>query len=163
VSDEGWLRRRVTAPLRLMLRHGSTPEKVAISLALGAALGLFPLLGTSTLLCFAVALLFRLNHPAIQLANYLMYPFQIPLILAYVRFGESLTSSPPVPFDPRVLAATLRADPTALVARFGLTACHAVLGWVAAAPLLIGVLYAAALPLMRGLQAQWSLSSRPGP
>jgi uncharacterized protein (DUF2062 family) len=163
VSEGGWLRRRVTAPLGLMLRHGSTPEKVAISLALGAALGLFPILGTSTLLCFAVALLFRLNHPAIQLANYLMYPFQVPLILVYVRFGESLTSSPPVPFDPRVLVATLRADPTALVARFGLTACHAVLGWAAAAPVLIALLYATTLPLMRGLRAQWSLSPRPGP
>lgn len=163
MEEKGWLRRRVVGPLALMLRHGSTPERVAISLALGAALGLFPILGTSTLLCFAAAVLFRLNHPAIQLANYLMYPFQIPLILVYVRFGETLASSPPMPFDPRVLAVTLRADPTALIARFGLTAGHAVLGWAAAAPFLIGALYAAALPLMRKLGAQWSLSPRPGP
>jgi uncharacterized protein (DUF2062 family) len=135
---------------------------VAISLALGAAFGLFPILGTSTLLCFAAALLFRLNHPAIQLANYLMYPFQLPLILVYVRFGEVLTSSPRVAFDPRVLSAALRADPTAFVARFGLTALHAVLGWMAAAPLLIGLLYVVALPLMRRLRGQWSLSP-PGP
>jgi len=135
---------------------------VAISLALGAALGLFPIVGTSTLLCFATALAFRLNHPAIQLANYLMYPFQIPLILLYVRLGEALVSSPPMPFDPRLLAATLRADPAALVARFGLTAGHAVLGWTAAAPFLVGILYAAALPLMRRL-AQWGLSPPPGP
>ena len=163
MRDAGWLRRRVTAPLGLMLRYGSTPEKVALSLALGAALGLFPILGTSTLLCFGAALVFRLNHPAIQLANYLMYPFQIPLILVYVRFGESLAAAPRVPFDPRVLAATLRADPTALAARFGLTAGHAVLGWLAAAPLLVAVLYSATLPLMRGLRAQWTLSPRPGP
>ena len=71
-------------------------------------------MGTSTLLCFAAALAFRLNHPAIQLANYLMYPYQIPFILLYVRFGEALLASPPVPFDPRVLAVTLRADPAKL-------------------------------------------------
>jgi len=154
VEEQGWLRRRVAGPLALMLRHGSTPERVAISLALGAALGLFPIVGTSTLLCFAAALLLGLNHPAIQLANYLMYPFQLPLILVYVRVGEALVDSPPVPFDPRILGATLRADPAAFVARFGLTACHAVLGWVAAAPFLIGALYGTALPLMRRLRAQ---------
>lgn len=162
VEGQGWLKRRVVGPLVLVLRYGSTPEKVAISLALGAAFGLFPIIGTSTLLCFAAALLFRLNHPAIQLANHLMYPFQLPLILVYVRLGEALVASPRVPFDPRVLVAALRADPTAFVARFGLTVLHALLGWSAVAPLLIGLLYLAALPLMRRLRAQWSLSP-PGP
>ena len=114
MAEQGWLRRRVAGPLILILRYGSTPERVAISLALGAAFGVFPLVGTSTLLCFAAALLLRLNHPAIQLANYMMYPFQLPLILLYVRLGEKLVDSPPVPFDPRVLAVTLRADPTGL-------------------------------------------------
>ena len=154
MEERGWLRRRVAGPLVLMLHHGSTPERVAISLALGAALGLFPIVGTSTLLCFAAALLLRLNHPAIQLANYLMYPFQLPLILVYVRVGETLVKSPPVPFDPRVLATMLRADPVAFVARFGLTAGHAVLGWAAAAPFLVALLYALALPLMRRLRVQ---------
>lgn len=162
MEGQGWLKRRVAGPLALMLRHGSTPEKVAISLALGAAFGLFPIIGTSTLLCFAAAVLLRLNHAAIQLANYLMYPFQLPLILLYVRLGEALVRSPRVPFDPRLLADTLRADPAAFVARFGLTAVHAVLGWSAAAPFLIGLLYLAALPMMRRLRAQWSLSP-PGP
>ncbi|PYQ16846.1 MAG: hypothetical protein DMF80_03115 [Acidobacteria bacterium] len=161
VEEKGWLRRRVVGPLGLMLRHGSTPERVAISLALGAALGLFPIVGTSTLLCFAAALAFRLNHPAIQLANYLMYPFQIPFILLYVRFGEALLASPPVPFDPRMLAVSLRADPAAFFARFGLAAGHAVVGWSAAAPFLVGTLYAAVLPLLRRVRAQWSLSPRP--
>ena len=76
------------------------------------------------------------------------------MILLYVRLGEALVDSTPVPFDPRVLAVTLRADPAAFVARFGLTACHAVLGWAAAAPFLIGALYGVALPVMRRLRAQ---------
>jgi hypothetical protein len=157
MADEGWLRRHVVRPLALMLRHGSTPERIAISVALGVAFGLFPILGTSTVLCLLIALAFRLSHPAIQLANHLMYPVQIPLILVYVRLGERLVDSPPMPFDPRVVAATLRADPTAFLARFGLTAGHAVLGWAVAAPFLV------ALPLMRRLAVQWSLSPPPGP
>jgi len=163
MEARGWLRRHVGGPLLLMLRHGSTPEKLAISLAVGAALGVFPILGTSTLLCFAAALAFRLNHPAIQLGNYLMYPFQIPLILVYVRVGENLADAPPMPFDPRVAASTLRADPLAFLARFGLTAAHAALGWAAAAPFLVGALYLVALVLMRRLAAQWTLSPPPGP
>ncbi len=41
-----------------------TPEKMALSLALGGALGVFPALGCTTLLCTLVAIVLRLNLPA---------------------------------------------------------------------------------------------------
>ena len=66
-----FFQRRVARPIVELLRQGVTPEKMALSLALGVAMGVFPLLGTTTALCALVALIWRLNLPAIQIVNYL--------------------------------------------------------------------------------------------
>jgi|TARA_B110000438_G_scaffold4279_1_gene4297 hypothetical protein len=44
-----------------------------------SAIGAFPALGIATIACKAVAALYRLNLPAIQLANYLVFSMQIIL------------------------------------------------------------------------------------
>lgn len=73
MNDWVWYR-RVLDPILALLRQGVTPEKIAISIVLGVILGVFPVLGATTLLCAGAAILFRLNLPAIQLVNYVMYP-----------------------------------------------------------------------------------------
>ena len=45
------------------LRQGLTPHKLAMTCALGVVVGIFPVFGTTTILCFAVAIAFRLNIP----------------------------------------------------------------------------------------------------
>jgi len=65
-------------------------EKLAVSLALGAVLGIFPVLGVPTFLCGAVAAVWRLNFPALQLMNYVVYPLQIALLWPFARFGGAL-------------------------------------------------------------------------
>ena len=143
------LRRRLVEPVRALLLQGLTPEKLALSLALGAVIGLFPVMGVTTALCVAVGAAFKLSHPALQIANYAMYPIQIPLILAFVRLGERFAGAPPMPFTVASLVAAFRADPAGFLARFGLTGLHGILGWLATAPLLGLLLYAALLPLLR--------------
>ncbi|HUB58966.1 MAG TPA: DUF2062 domain-containing protein, partial [Candidatus Micrarchaeia archaeon] len=60
-AREGFFYRRMARPILQLLRQGVTPEKLALSIALGAALGVFPVLGTTTALCALAALLLRLN------------------------------------------------------------------------------------------------------
>ena len=69
------------------LLAGFSPERLALSLALGFVLGCIPVVGIPTGLCIVVALAFRLNHPAIQAANYAAMPFQVALIAPLVKFG----------------------------------------------------------------------------
>jgi len=64
-----FLRRRIWAPLQGGLRQGVTPEKLAFSSAVGASLGVFPVLGTTSLLCVLAAAVWRLNQVGIQVAN----------------------------------------------------------------------------------------------
>jgi uncharacterized protein (DUF2062 family) len=144
-----FLRRRFADPLLLLLREGLAPEALALSLALGATLGLFPVLGVTTALCVAAGFALRLNHPAMQLANYLVYPLQIPLILVFVRLGETIVGATPMTVSAERLLAFFRQDPLAFVARFGWTGLHGILGWLAVAPLVCGALYGGLVPLLR--------------
>lgn len=144
-----FLRRRLVDPVLHLLKQGLTPEKLALSLALGATLGLFPLLGATTVLCLAAGFALRLSHPALQLANYAVYPLQLPLVLAFVRLGERLAGAAPMPFSVERLLVAFRADPVAFFERFGWTGLHGILGWLILAPLVGGVLYLGLVPVLR--------------
>ena len=143
-----FLQRRVTDPLRKVLGQGHTPEKLALSLAFGVAIGLFPIFGTTTLLCIVAGVVLRLNHPALQVANQLMYPLQVPLILVFVRFGEFLVSRLAVAAVP-VATASASADPWTVLARFGTAGLHGILGWAVVAPAVGGLAYLVILPVVR--------------
>ena len=91
-----WLR-KVVQPLLELLRQGLTPEKIAFTIALGITLGVTPVLGSTALLCTLAAVAFRLNLPAIQLVNWLVYPLQLALLVPLLRIGAwmfCLTVSP---------------------------------------------------------------------
>jgi len=148
-TGERSLRRRLGRPLKALLTQGHTPEKIALSVAFGIALGLFPIFGTTTLLCVVVAVVLRLNHPAIQVANQLMYLVQLPLIVVFIRIGESLLGVAPIPFSATLMAAELRANPSSLVQRFGMAGLHGIVGWAVVAPVVVGLAYAILLPLLR--------------
>src|SRR5271170_1307288 len=95
----GFFYRRIARPILDLLRQGVTPEKLALSLALGAAIGVFPALGTTTALCALVAFIWRLNLPAIQIVNYFVYPVQLALLIPFFRAGEILFGAPHLPLS----------------------------------------------------------------
>jgi uncharacterized protein (DUF2062 family) len=134
-----------------VLKQGATPQRLALSVAVGVGVGLFPIFGTTTVMCVGVCLLLRLNQPASQLANHAMYPVQIPLILVFVRLGERLTGAPPVPFNPARLLVELRAEPALFMKRFGITALHGILGWAVVAPLVVAAIYLVLYPILKAM------------
>ena len=72
----------------LWLSQGISPRRLALTLALGFAVGCIPVIGIPTVLCAALALSLRLNQPAIQAANYAAMPLQLALIVPFVRLGR---------------------------------------------------------------------------
>ena len=85
-----WLRRRVIAPLLDLLKAGLSPEKLALTVGLGVAIGLIPAFGITTVLSAAVALRMRLNVAAMQLATHLMTFFQLALLIPFLRAGATI-------------------------------------------------------------------------
>lgn len=77
---------------------GLTPQKLALTLCIGFALGIMPLLWGTTLICIMLAHFFRLNHAALQAVNYLLYPLQLTLLVPFFKLGAWLyPGGPPVP------------------------------------------------------------------
>jgi uncharacterized protein (DUF2062 family) len=77
------------------LSQGISPRRLAVTLALGFAIGCLPVIGIPTLLCAALALALRLNLPAMQAANYIAMPLQLALIVPFVRLGGWILSHTP--------------------------------------------------------------------
>jgi uncharacterized protein (DUF2062 family) len=143
------LRRRIGEPLLRLVTQGHTPEKVALSVAFGLAIGVFPVFGVTTLLCVLVGVLLRLNHPALQIANQVMYLVQLPLIVVFIRIGESMLGAAPIAFSATLLMAELRAHPATAFERFGTAGLHGILGWAIVAPAVVALAYAGTLPILR--------------
>ena len=72
------------------LKQGTTPHKLAITCALGMVIGIFPIIGTSTMICLGLSIALRLNIPVMQLANYLVTAIQVICILPFIKFGAYL-------------------------------------------------------------------------
>lgn len=141
-EPESWWRRRIVAPIVAQLSQGITPQQIAFTLAAGSVIGIFPVLGTTTLLCGLFGLALRLNQPIIQLVNYLVYPVQIALLFPFYRAGEWLFGLTPVPLlSITELAQRFAADPVQFFADYGLVALCAAAVWLLLAPLLTGALY----------------------
>ena len=85
-----------------VLQGGLTPQKLALTLCLGTATGVLPLLWGTTILAAGLAALFRLNQAAMQALNYLCYPLQLALFIPFCRLGEHL-----FPWGPAVSVAVL--------------------------------------------------------
>jgi uncharacterized protein (DUF2062 family) len=130
------------------LRQGISPRRLALTLALGFAIGCIPVVGVPTALCAVVALALRLNLPAIQTANYLAMPLQVVLILPFMRLGGWLFASG---HQPALAAETLlHESPLKLLWASGGLAGEALGAWmVIAGPAVVLMTLALTLVLQR--------------
>jgi uncharacterized protein (DUF2062 family) len=112
----------------IWLRQGISPRRLALTLALGFAIGCIPVVGIPTVVCAALALALRLNLPAIQAANYAVMPLQLVLIVPFVRLGGRLFGfGSSRAFE---AGALLHTPPLALVSQMGGLAGQALLAWL---------------------------------
>ncbi len=94
------VRRKINNLVEKIFIQGITPKKLALTISLGIFIGSVPILWGSTLICAALAFIFRLNQPGIQAANYLVYPLQLALIVPFYRMGASIFPwGPSLPAD----------------------------------------------------------------
>jgi uncharacterized protein (DUF2062 family) len=148
--------------MRRLMMQGMSPRKIALTLALGVVLGVFPIMGATSLLCAAAAAVLGLNMPAIQAVNYVMYPVQLLLIVPFIRLGEAL-------FRANQTSLTL-AQMIALTAHGFRPAVHAlwifavqgIAAWLLIAPLALGVFYAVFLAVARRIRPKIKRAAEAG-
>ena len=84
--------KRIINSLSKLLKEGLTPKKLSLVITIGITVSIFPVIGTTTLICTLIAFLFNLNLPAIQLANYASFPLQITLFFPFLKIGEIIST-----------------------------------------------------------------------
>jgi hypothetical protein len=134
--------RQLTSPFvkraRAIALCGLTPQKLALTLCLGIAFGIIPLVWGTSLVCFALAHALGLNHVALQSVNYLLLPVHLALLFPFFKIGATLLPwGPPLPAH---LIATLLHHP----GQFTLN----ILGWLTLKALVIWLVTAIPVALV---------------
>ena len=75
-----------------LINQGKTPPELATAVTIGCLLGLFPILGVTTIMSMAIGRFMKLNIPAILVANYSVFPIQVFMIYALIKTGEIMFS-----------------------------------------------------------------------
>jgi uncharacterized protein (DUF2062 family) len=134
-------RERVVALVMAQFTQGVTPQKISLTIALGLNLAVFPIIGSTTLLCALAAFCLKLNQPVIQLVNWIAYPLQFMLLLGFVRIGEWLMGATPVPFSIPELLRKFQESPMKFMHEFGMTGLHGIIAWLIISPFAIALIY----------------------
>ena len=133
---------------------GITPERLAFCIALGIAVGIIPALGITTLLCTLAAILLRLNLAAILAVNYFVHPFQIALLIPFIRAGEWLFGSRPLELSFKQIQKMFETDLLETVIGLWATTMRAIAVWLLVAPVVVAVVYSILRPLLRKLNLE---------
>ena len=148
-----FLEKRIIRPIMALLKQGVTPEKIALSLALGIVLGIFPVLGSTTLLCALAALLLKLNLPAIQIVNYMVYPLQLAFLLPFYRAGEWLFNAEHLPISVKEIMAMIDKDVWKAILFLWDTTVHAIGAWFLVGSIMTLILYTLLRPAISRLSS----------
>jgi uncharacterized protein (DUF2062 family) len=162
---EGWMRgffqKKLIDPIVRLLRQGISPEKLALGLAVGIVIGIFPVIGATTLLCALAALLLKLNLPAMQLVNYLVYPLQILLLIPFFHLGAWLFGIEPLPLSATQLIEMFKTDLWETIIRLWDTTMRAIAAWCLISLPVVACLYSILRTLLRS--SRLSKNAETGP
>lgn len=147
-------KRWVLQPVMQQLTQGTSPHKIAQALAFGLTLGVFPIIGSTTLLALLVGIPMKLNQPVLQAFKTLATPLQWMSVLGFYRVGEWLYGAPHVPLSIPRMMERFFAEPGPFFRDYGMTALYGITVWFLLAPAILLALYAITRPLIEGLAAQ---------
>ncbi|MFD1469129.1 DUF2062 domain-containing protein [Hymenobacter caeli] len=147
----GWLRRVLLDPLVNLLKAGLSPGQLALTVGLGAALGVAPTFGLTTVIATGVALRLRLNVAALQLICHLLTPVQLLLLLPFLRYGGELLGQGNVMahFTLAQLQRQVRHEPLAILRLLWRAELGGLLVWAVAAVPVVALLYFGLRPVFR--------------
>ncbi len=161
MSLREFLRSRIAAPILEQLTQGLSPEKVALTIGVGLAIAVIPVVGVTTVTSFVAAWALGLNQPIIQTINWSSYALQLLMIFPFIRLGEWIFRAPRLALSLDELVAMGKADPLGTLSRMGSTIGHAVVAWALVAPLIVAAAYYGSRPAVRALSRRLTPPAAP--
>jgi uncharacterized protein (DUF2062 family) len=133
------------------MAEGTSPQKLSMTIAMGIILGLFPLIGATSLLCLGASFALGLNKVFIQMVNYLVYPVQLVLFIPLIKTGNQVFNFTGSTVDYQNLLYIFKTDTLAAMGEFGYLLLSAILLWLIAALPLSILLYRSSLKYIKRL------------
>jgi uncharacterized protein (DUF2062 family) len=143
--------------VKSLLKEGMSLNKISLCIALGIGLGIFPVIGSTTVLCTIAALVLRLNLPAIQIVNYAVYPLQLILLAPFYAAGGWLFGNRRWSGVREDFIELLKADFWGSIARFWDLTIYAIGVWLIITPFLVFLFYNLLKPVIRRVIASRGL------
>ena len=147
------LKAKIVTLVGSMLREGMTLKKITLCISLGITLGIFPVLGVTTVLCTLAALALRLNLPAIQLVNYMVYPVQLALLAPFYSAGSWLFDPHSLQTSGENLLTLLQNDFWGSMTGLWNLTLYAIFTWSVICPFLLVALYLLLKPAVGAISA----------
>ena len=123
---ESLWRRWVVKPVMSQLSRGTEPRKIAWAIAFGVTTGVFPLLGTTTIVALAVGHVLKLNQPILQVFREIFYPVHLASIIGFIHAGEWLFGVPHTSLSISMMLGRLRDSPSQFLSDYGMLGVYAV-------------------------------------
>lgn len=131
--------------IKAQLSQGISPHALALACAVGVTVGLFPILGVTTYLCFIIGYFLRLNQPILQAVQYLVYPLQLILLPVFFSLSAAFFHTPKVSFNLTLLKEEFLTNKAEFFSKYISVGLYSSLIWLILAPFLAGLIYGVSL------------------
>lgn len=141
--------------IKKIILTGTSVEKLALSVVIGILVGIVPLLGLVTGIATVIAVVLRLNMAAIQLAHYIIYPFQLILFVPFIKAGQLFFGDASAAISVMELMHMFKADFLGTMKSFWLLNLGGLLAWLMISIPTGFIMYYMFVRVFRQLQVVW--------
>jgi len=121
---------RLLIPFKLIPKDGITSETLVFSITIGVVAGIFPVIGTTTILSILLTILFRQNVLIVQAIQWSMAIFQIALIVPFMLIGNNLLQRQPLHINIRTIEKAFNLGFLNGIETIGVLHLYAIFAWI---------------------------------
>jgi len=155
-----WWKRWFINPILNQLRQGISADKLSWTIALGCAFGIFPVMGTTSVVCLIPAAIFKLNQPVIHAVRLALWPVHLALILPFIKIGQWFFGSEQITGSVPILLKEFFESPARFSENYWLAALQGIAAWSVAIIPLIFIVRAITFPILRATAARIELTKQ---
>ena len=124
------LKNKILIPFRLIPKEGLTAESLAFSVTIGIIAGIFPVIGTTTIISILLTLIFRQNILIVQSVQWLLGLAQIILIIPFMKFGAFILNQNAIPINIHQINLAFQPGFLYGIRTIGVFHLYAILTWI---------------------------------
>ncbi len=148
-ETDPWWRRWFINPILNQLTQGVSADKLSWTIALGCAFGIFPVMGTTSVVCLIPAAIFKLNQPVIHAVRLALWPIHLALILPFIKIGQWFFGSEQITGSVPTLLKEFFSSPSQFAENYWLAALQGIAAWSVAIIPLVFIVRAITLPVLK--------------